>query len=77
MVADEKEVVPMVQTSQSVQVDARPFPLAIDPWETAVIVVDMQQGFFGAGVHRWHHQYLRGIHATRRLFPGLSLPPAD
>jgi len=39
----------MVQTSRSVQVDARPFPLAIDPWETAVIVVDMQQGFFGAG----------------------------
>ncbi len=39
----------MVQTSQSVQVDARPFPLAIDPRETAVIVIDMQQGFFGAG----------------------------
>ena len=39
----------MVQTSHNVQVDARPFPLAIDPRETAVIVVDMQQGFFGAG----------------------------
>jgi ureidoacrylate peracid hydrolase len=39
----------MVQMSRSVQVDARPFPLAIDPWETAIIVVDMQQGFFGAG----------------------------
>jgi nicotinamidase-related amidase len=31
------------------EVAARPFPVALDPRETAVIVVDMQQGFFGAG----------------------------
>ncbi len=39
----------MAQTSQARPVEARPSPLAIDPRDTAVIVVDMQQGFFGPG----------------------------
>ena len=33
----------------SVQVEARPSALELDTRETAVVVVDMQQGFFGAG----------------------------
>src|SRR5436190_415326 len=32
-----------------VRIDAKPIPISIDPRKTAVIVVDMQQGFFGAG----------------------------
>ena len=32
-----------------VDIEARPFPLTIDPRTTAVIVVDMQQGFVGPG----------------------------
>jgi ureidoacrylate peracid hydrolase len=36
-------------TAMSVQVEARPCALELDPRETAVIVVDMQQGFFGTG----------------------------
>ena len=39
----------MVPTGDSILVDARPFPLEITPPETAVIVVDMQRGFFGTG----------------------------
>ena len=38
-----------MHATHSNDVAARPFPLAIDPRKTAVIVVDMQQGFFGAG----------------------------
>ena len=49
VVARQRKVVLMVQASDSMLVDARPFPLEISPRETAVIVVDMQQGFFGAG----------------------------
>lgn len=36
-------------TSQLVQVDARPSPLVLDPRETALVLVHMQQLFFGAG----------------------------
>ncbi|GEM_PF-6405277 len=39
----------MVQVIRGVQVVVRPLPLAIDPRESAVIVVDMQQGFSGSG----------------------------
>jgi ureidoacrylate peracid hydrolase len=39
----------MVQSSREIPVHARPAPLAIDPRDTAVVVVDMQQGFFGPG----------------------------
>ena len=39
----------MEQTIRSLRVAARPFPLEIDAQKTAVIVVDMQEGFFGAG----------------------------
>jgi hypothetical protein len=35
--------------AKSVQVEARPFAVELDPQETAVIVVDMQRGFFGTG----------------------------
>jgi ureidoacrylate peracid hydrolase len=35
--------------ARSVQVEARPFAVDLDPQETAVIVVDMQWGFFGTG----------------------------
>jgi ureidoacrylate peracid hydrolase len=31
-----------------VHVDAKPVPISLDPRKTAVIVVDMQKGFFGA-----------------------------
>jgi hypothetical protein len=31
------------------RLEARPSPLLLDPRETAVIVIDMQQGFFGLG----------------------------
>jgi len=33
----------------NLQLETRPFALELDPRETAVIVVDMQQGFFGRG----------------------------
>ena len=39
----------MAQTLTEMWVEARPSPLLLDPRETAVIVVDMQQGFFGRG----------------------------
>ena len=39
----------MGQRISEIKVDARPSPLAIDPQKTAVIVVDMQYGFFGYG----------------------------
>jgi ureidoacrylate peracid hydrolase len=37
------------QATHSVLVTARPFSLAIDARDTAIVVVVMQQGFFGAG----------------------------
>ncbi len=39
----------MSQVAPMVPVDARPSPILIDPRETAILVVDMQQGFFGLG----------------------------
>lgn len=39
----------MAQFMPEISVEARPSPLLLDPRETAVIVVDMQQGFFGLG----------------------------
>ena len=39
----------MAHPDGRVDIEARPFPLTIDPRTTAVIVVDMQQGFVGAG----------------------------
>ena len=36
-------------TAKSVQVEARPAGFELNPGETAVIVVDMQEGFFGTG----------------------------
>lgn len=39
----------MAQIIPEMRVEARPSPLLLDPRETAVIVVDMQQGFFGLG----------------------------
>src|SRR5262249_55506424 len=39
----------MAHPDGSVDIEARPFPLTIDPHTTAVIVVDMQQGFIGPG----------------------------
>jgi ureidoacrylate peracid hydrolase len=36
-------------TASSIRVEARPFAFEADPSETAIIVVDMQQGFFGTG----------------------------
>lgn len=35
--------------TEILKVEARPFALELDPRQTAVIVVDMQQGFFGTG----------------------------
>ncbi len=39
----------MSQATRNVQVEARPNPLTIDPTETAVIVVDMQNDFVAEG----------------------------
>ncbi len=39
----------MSQTAPLVQVDARPSSILIDLRETAILVIDMQQGFFGLG----------------------------
>jgi len=39
----------MARADGAVDVEARPFPLTIDPRTSAVIVVDMQQGFVGPG----------------------------
>jgi ureidoacrylate peracid hydrolase len=39
----------MTQATRTVQVEARPNPLTIDPVETAVIVVDMQNDFAAEG----------------------------
>ncbi len=39
----------MAQITPGMWVEARPSPLLLDPRETAVIVVDMQHGFFGPG----------------------------
>lgn len=39
----------MAQIMPEMRVEARPSPLLLNPRETAVIVVDMQQGFFGLG----------------------------
>ncbi len=39
----------MTQTTRNVRVEARPNPLTIDPSETAVIVVDMQNDFAAEG----------------------------
>jgi ureidoacrylate peracid hydrolase len=39
----------MVQLRSEILVVARPAPLLIDPHKTAVVVVDMQHGFFGSG----------------------------
>jgi ureidoacrylate peracid hydrolase len=36
-------------TDKRIQVEARPAGFDLDPGETAVIVVDMQEGFFGTG----------------------------
>ena len=39
----------MAQPMPEIGVEARPSPLLIDPRETAILVVDMQEGFFGLG----------------------------
>jgi ureidoacrylate peracid hydrolase len=39
----------MSQIAPRIEVEARPSSILLDPRETAVLVVDMQQGFFGLG----------------------------
>jgi ureidoacrylate peracid hydrolase len=54
--------------ANSIQVEAQPSALELDPKETAVIVVDMQQGFVGTG-GAWDRMGVDPTHAQATVAP--------